>query len=82
LADIETFNKLYNVSCTFKGDPTMVKDPKGLLMRETAKSKKKYHESHCRDVFEDLDFEKVKRNCSPFSSFIRDLDKRLLEEKA
>ncbi|GAA4213104.1 hypothetical protein GCM10022289_44800 [Pedobacter jeongneungensis] len=82
LGDIETFNRLYNVNCNFKGDPVMIKDPKGFLMKETAKSKKKYQESHCRDIFGDLDFEKVSKNCSPFRTFIKNLDEKLSKERS
>ncbi len=54
-ADIATFNTLYKVAHQFNGDPSKIKDPKGELKRITRNSSKKFHESHCPQIFDKLD---------------------------
>ena len=77
LADIDTFNKLYKTSHKFKGDPSLQKEPKEKLKSLTFKSQKRFHESHCPDVFQMLDFDTVKSNCTYFRDFIAAFEKKL-----
>ena len=77
LADIATFNKLYNVSYKYSGDPMVKKEPKEELMRITRKNRKQYRESHCPDIFKELDFAQVEKKCAYFKDFIAELNKKL-----
>jgi len=74
--DIDTFNKVYNIKHKFPGDPTLIKDPKEELKRLTSKSKK-YKESHCPDLFKQLNIDEVEKNCSCFKEFIKEFDAKL-----
>lgn len=77
LGDIDNFNKLYNTSAKFAGDCTMVKEPKEFLKKITAKSKKKFKESHCPDIFSHLDFDKIKKNCTSFKEFVAEFEQKI-----
>ena len=77
LADIATFNKLYKVSHQYPGDPMVQKEPKEELMRITAHCNKNYKESHCPEIFEQLNFDNVEKNCTYFRDFIIEFDKKL-----
>lgn len=76
-ADIDTFNKRYKVSHSFKGDPMRVKEPKEVLMRITKKGAKQYKESHCPEIFSSLDIERIKANCKYFHTFITEFESKL-----
>ncbi|WP_184550615.1 DUF4276 family protein [Mucilaginibacter sp. FT3.2] len=75
--DIETFNKIHSIDHKFKSDPMKVKDPKGELKRITSKSKKRFHESHCPEIFKQLDIDKIEAKCSCFKDFIVEFDEKL-----
>jgi len=77
LADIDTFNKSYNIKHKFKGNPMLQKEPKELLKRITAKTNKKFKESHCPNLFKDLDIDKVEKNCRFFRDFIQEFNKKI-----
>lgn len=69
-ADIVCFNNLYKINYQYKGDPAKVKDPKAELKRLTTNSIRKFHESHCPDIFDKLNFDVVYKNCEYFRHFI------------
>lgn len=77
LADIGTFNSLYNISCKFNGDPMVQKEPKEILMKLTRNSKKKYRESHCPEIFEKLNFDTLEKRCTYFRDFIIEFNKKI-----
>jgi len=80
LADMEAFNTIYSITHTFKGNPRFQAEPKELLKKITAKSKRTYKESDTPEIFQQLDFKKVYKKHSgtnSFQSFIDDLEKQL-----
>jgi len=77
IADIEAFNKLYKISYNYCGDPMAIKEPKEELKKRTRKNRKKYEESDCPEIFNKLNFEIVKKNCSYFKNFIKNFDEKL-----
>jgi hypothetical protein len=72
-ADIETFKSQYKVDMRFKGDPTMVKDPKKELKRATRKSRRQYHENQNPALFSKLNLTTVRANCGYFNEFMEKL---------
>lgn len=76
-ADIETFNGLYKTTHRFKGDATKIKNPKEELKKLTFNTSKRFHESHCPDVFDKLNIDLVAKNCSHFNLFLNDFTKIL-----
>ncbi|ERJ59342.1 DUF4276 family protein [Sphingobacterium paucimobilis] len=81
-ADLIPFNKRYGVSLSFAGDPSSLKDPKERLKSETRKAKRKYVESDCKELFSELDFDKVTSRCAFFKDFLEDLRSRHKSFKA
>jgi hypothetical protein len=77
LGDVDTFNKIYKTKHTFPQNPMHVKQPKELLKQVTFKSKNKFHESHCPEIFKQLDIDKIEANCSCFKEFIEEFDAKL-----
>jgi hypothetical protein len=80
LADIETFNKIYGTKVKYSKNPLSQNKPKEFLINKTIKAKRKYEESHCIEIFEKLDFEKVKTNHKgerSFAEFIENLEGKL-----
>lgn len=77
--DIITFNNCYGTTLKGNSDPMMIKNPKEELKRATYKSKRRYEESHCPEIFEKLDFNKVEAKCSLFKKFIHQFDERIAE---
>jgi len=69
LADIETFNEIYNFEVPHIEDPMSIEEPKEYL--KTLSSI--YNESQNPEVFNALDFKKM-NNCQYFSLFILKLD--------
>ncbi|WP_114936322.1 DUF4276 family protein [Mucilaginibacter endophyticus] len=76
LGDIESFNKIYNVSHK-SGNPMFVRDPKKVLINVTTKNRKQFKESDCPDIFSQLDINKVEKNCRCFKKFITEFDEKL-----
>jgi hypothetical protein len=76
-ADITTFNKLYNTTYKFSGDQSFKKNPKEELKRITFQKKKKFNESDCPEIFENLNFNTVENNCNYFADFITDFNKKI-----
>lgn len=72
LADIETFNKLYNCDISKIKNPTEITEPKELLKSFS----KEYNESDNPEIFKHISFEKAK-NCDYFEQFIIKFDKKL-----
>jgi hypothetical protein len=70
LADITTFNRLYGTSIQYKKDVMYQKEPKEFLKTKTKNAKKKYEESHCPDVFAQIQFETVIANCKYLKEFV------------
>jgi len=68
LADIKTFNKIYNTEIIDFEDVMLVKEPKEFL---ELKTKKEYKNSHNPEIFELLNFDNVMR-CKYFEEFISD----------
>ncbi len=80
LADIQTFNQLYKVKISFKTNPLHKPNPKEFLKAQTAKTNKKYHESHTSEIFEASDFDEIiskHKGKQSFQSFIQELDEKL-----
>jgi len=71
LADIDAFNRQYGVSYPFKGDPTMVENPKKKLISATDKSKanRQYHPNHSAEIAAQLDYAKLLQKCNYFREF-------------
>lgn len=84
LGDLDTFNSIYKTSHKFTQDPTLVADPKKLLKQITtaANSKKIYKESHCPEIFKQLNIANIEKRCSCFKDFITEFDKKLAEKPA
>lgn len=59
LADIETFNKLYDIKGQYTKNPKHEQDPKQLLKDRTTKAKRKYDETHAFEIFTQLRFDIV-----------------------
>ncbi|MEP7169400.1 MAG: hypothetical protein ABI855_08510 [Bacteroidota bacterium] len=55
----------------------MKKEPKEFLKNKTALNQKKFTESDCPDIFEELDFDTVYDRCSYFVEFVDMLDEKL-----
>jgi hypothetical protein len=75
LADIETFNRFYNVTYVLDKEPIEYERPKEFL-----KEQSKYKQSHCSKIFEVADFEKIYQNHVgkySFQEFINRLDNTL-----
>ena len=77
LADIDTFNKEYNINYKFSGDPILQKDPKELLQRLTYKSKKQFSEASCPEIFKKLNIDMIEKRCSGFREFLLEFNERL-----
>ncbi|GAA3965824.1 DUF4276 family protein [Mucilaginibacter dorajii] len=75
--DIETFNKIHSIDHKFKSDPMKVKDPKEVLKHLTSKSKKQFKESHCPEIFKQLNIDKIEAKCACFRDFIAEFDEKL-----
>jgi hypothetical protein len=82
LADIQSFNKMYGTSISFKANPLFKAHPKEFLKQQTFKSAKKYQESHLADIFTQLDIHLIYQNhfhtdypC--FQIFMNQLDEKL-----
>jgi hypothetical protein len=77
LADIENFNRIYNLNFNLDKDPIEVVEPKEFLKELT---NYKYKTSHCSKIFELADFEKIYQNHVgkySFQEFINRLDNTL-----
>jgi len=80
LADIATFNQLYKVKISLKANPLHKSKPKEFLKEQTAKTNKKYHESHAGEIFEASNFDEITSNHKgerSFQYFIQELDEKL-----
>lgn len=77
LGDIEAFNRVYHTKHKFTGDPMTVKDPKEKLKHLTYKSPKQYKESHCPDLFKELNIDQVESKCAFFKEFLTEFDGKL-----
>lgn len=73
LADISTFNKIYNLNIPEISDVMLISEPKEFLREKT----KEYNESKNSEIFEELNFQNVLSNCKYFERFIRNFDKTL-----
>ncbi len=74
--DIDTFNKIYTTKHKVTQDPMLIKEPKEVLKRLTFKSKQ-FKESHCPEIFKQLDIDKIEAKCSCFKDFIVEFDEKL-----
>jgi hypothetical protein len=75
--DIEIFNKKFGVNVRCPGDPMMISNPKEKLMHYTYKSRRKFHESDCPELFAELDIDKVAAKCRYFQEFLNTFSDRL-----
>lgn len=73
LADIETFNQHYSTSVDYAGDPMHMEKPEVFLKEQ---SQYKYKESHTPELFQKLDFNKL-RNVRYFERFINEFETAL-----
>jgi hypothetical protein len=69
LADISTFNRLYGTTIKYSKNVMYQTKPKELLMKKTFNNRKKYTESHCPDIFKELEFDVLIDNCTYFKDF-------------
>lgn len=77
LADIDTFNRYYNLNYALNKEPIEYEKPKEFLKEQ---SNYKYKTSHCSKIFEVADFEKIYQNHKgehSFQAFINRLDDTL-----
>lgn len=72
LADIDNFNKLFGTSIQFSKNVMYQKEPKEFLILKTSKNKKKYTESMCPEIFENLNIDTVLKNAPFFEQFYND----------
>ncbi len=70
IADIDCFNRVYNVNLLKVPDPTKIKEPKEFLTLATKKTVASYNESHNPSLFNELNFNTLMDNCKYFSDFI------------
>jgi hypothetical protein len=76
--DIEAFNKIYKTKYKATRDPMLIKEPKELLKNLTIKSpKRQFHESHCPEIFSQLNIDKLEAKCSCFKDFITEFDEKI-----
>ncbi|TFF40388.1 DUF4276 family protein [Mucilaginibacter psychrotolerans] len=75
--DIETFNKIHKINHKSNKDPMFIQEPKEELKKITRKSQNPYKESHCPDLFKQLNIDKIEAKCSCFKEFIKELEGRL-----
>lgn len=75
LADILSFNEIYNVNIEFNDNPTSIEDPKGFLAKQT-KPPRKYCDTDNPEIFKKIDFKKL-LVCDYFSYFIKELESAL-----
>lgn len=75
--DIETFNSKYGTAIRADKNPMMISNPKEELKRATYKGRKRFEESHCPEIFEALDFDRVVSRCDFFRDFIIQFERRL-----
>ena len=76
-ADIDTFNKLYKTTIKGNRNVMYIHEPKEELIEKTRKSKNPYKESHCPEIFEKLNIDKVSDKCTYFRDFLNDFSKML-----
>lgn len=74
LADITTFNQLYNCQIKFTSNPMFKTDPKAFLKTKTYHLSKKYHESHASEIFKHLNIQTLIEKCAYFKTFITHFD--------
>ncbi|WP_286860221.1 MULTISPECIES: hypothetical protein [Sphingobacterium] len=79
-ADLDLFNKMYGTNLSYTKDPSNIKEPKDKLKSETRKAKRKYVESDSRELFGELNFNKVLARCKFFEEFILDLQSRFFKK--
>lgn len=75
--DMDTFNKIHGTNHKSQQNPMLIKDPKGVLKELTFKAKKQYRESHCPEIFKQLNIDKIEASCSCFKDFITEFDAKL-----
>lgn len=80
LADLEVFNKMYKVAIADVGNVMFKEEPKEFLEEKTYKSRKKYDERDCPEIFKKLRFSQVTANCKYFKTFIGEIDKLLKKQ--
>lgn len=78
LADIETFNKLFDTRINFTGNPMYKENPKEYLMAQTRKSKRTFDVSENPLVFKKLRLDEVRENCPYFKEFIDAFERKIL----
>ncbi len=78
LADPNSFAKYYNIDFRYDKNVMHQVNPKKVLKDATAKYKKEYREIDCKNLFGQLKFDIVKKNCSYFNSFVADFEAAVL----
>ena len=73
--DIATFNKIYKTTHKFPGDPMGIREPKEVLKRLTNRGKQ-YKESHCPEIFKQLNIDKIENKCGCFKEFINEFNNK------
>ncbi len=69
LADIDTFNLHYNTTIRYAKNVMYQQKPKEFLIQKTWKTKKRYSESHCPDLFMHLKFDTIIKKAAFFNEF-------------
>lgn len=77
LADISTFNRLFDTRLNFTGNPMYQKEPKEYLKERTRKCRRKFDVSENPVIFKYLRIEELIRNCLYFKDFIKAFDDRI-----
>lgn len=73
IADIEAFNRFFNCELKYEGDPMEVEHPKEDLRNKCHR----FNESFNPEIFRQLTFETVRKNCRYFHQFIIKFEKRM-----
>lgn len=76
-ADISTFNRMYGSEVQFDGNVHYLKEPKEQLKRKTFDCAKRFEESHCPEIFKQLNFKQIRNRSKVFSEFITDFERTL-----
>ena len=80
LADIDTFNRLFDTRLSFSGNPMYKTNPKEYLRSQTLKCRRRFDVSENPTVFKSLRIEKLIDNCPYFKEFIVKFEKEVQRE--
>src|ERR1017187_3592173 len=77
LADIDSFNALFNIKIKFTKNPMFQVEPKEFLMDKTKKHSRTYHERDAPEIFNKLKIEEVIKKCKYFEVLIKAFEEKI-----